>query len=370
MIYTFYIGTYTRKEDHVDGKAEGIYIYSFDTETLRFTRLYTQTGIVNPSFLAVSKDRRYLFAVSETDTFRSSESALGTGAVASYRIRHDNNTLELINTVSSEGTYPCHVTVDSTGTFLYAANYISGSIAMYPVGRDGRIREASSVIRHEGSSVNPQRQEGPHAHSVTLVPGELSLVAADLGLDRLFVYPVDRRAAALTPPVCTVDLTPGAGPRHLEFHPSGRYAYCANELSSTVTAFTYNPNTCELAPFQEVSSLPSDFSGESAAADIHIHPTGKYLYASNRGHDSIAVFSIDPVTGKLELLRAESTRGKTPRNFILSPDGHYLFAANQDSSSISTYRIDADSGMLGYLGTEPVPTPVCLVITAPKNGVI
>ncbi|MFW5769311.1 MAG: lactonase family protein [Spirochaetota bacterium] len=366
MTYIFYIGTYTRKEDHVDGKAEGIYIYSFDAETLRFTRLHARTGIVNPSFLALSKDRRHLFAVSETDTFRSSESAPLTGAVASYRIHHDDNTLELINTVCSEGTYPCHLTVDTTGTFLYAANYISGSIAMFPVGRDGRLRKASSVVRHEGSSVNPDRQEGPHAHSVNLVPGELCLVAADLGLDKLFVYPVDMRAAALTPPVCTVELTPGSGPRHFAFHPSGRYAYCVNELSSTVTVFTYNPNTCELDAFQEVSSLPLGFSGESAAADIHLHPDGTYLYASNRGHDSIAIFRVDPITGKLEFLRAESTRGKTPRNFALSPDGHYLFAANQDSGSISTYRIDADSGMLGYLATEDVPTPVCLVITTPE----
>jgi 6-phosphogluconolactonase len=362
MTYTFYIGTYTRKEDHVDGKAKGLYIYTFNPESLRFTRLYTQEGIVNPSFVALSRDRRYLFAVSETDTFRGSESAAGTGAVASYRIHHDTNTLEHINIVSSQGTYPCHVTVDSTGDYLYVANYISGSIAMYPVGRDGRIREASSVIQHQGSSVNPERQEGPHAHSVNLVPGELCLVAADLGLDRLFVYPVDRRSSALTPPTCSVEMTPGAGPRHLVFHPSGRYAYCANELSSTVTALTYNPNTCGLAAFQEVSSLPSDFTGESAAADIHLNPEGTYLYVSNRGHDSIAVFRVDPINGKLELLRTEPTRGKTPRNFTLSPDGHYLFAANQDSSSISTYRIDADTGMLGYLATESIPTPVCLVI--------
>ena len=362
MTYTFYIGTYTRKEDHVDGKAEGIYIYTFNPESLRFTRLYTQTGITNPSFVAVSKDRRYLFAVSETDTFRASESAPGTGAVASYRIHHDNTTLELINIVSSQGTYPCHVTADSTGTFLYVANYITGSIAMYPLNRDGRIREASSVIQHQGSSVNPDRQEGPHAHSVNLVPGELGIVAADLGLDKLFVYPVDRRAAALTPPVCAVEMTPGAGPRHLEFHQSGRYAFCANELSSTVTALAYNPGNCHLTAFQEVSTLPSDFTGESAAADIHLHPNGTYLYVSNRGHDSIAIFRVDPLSGNLELLRTESTRGKTPRNFTISPNGNYLFAANQDSSSISTYRIDADSGMLGYLSTETVPTPVCLVI--------
>ena len=368
MAYTFYIGTYTRKEDHVDGKAKGIYIYTFNPESLRFTRLHTQTGIVNPSFVALSRDRRYLFAVSETDTYRSCEGAPGTGAVASYRIHHDTHTLEHITTVGSQGTYPCHITADSTGTFLYVANYISGSVAMYPLTRDGRIREASSVIQHQGSSVDPDRQEGPHAHSVNLVPGELCLAAADLGLDKIFVYPVDRRAAALTPPVCVVELTPGAGPRHLVFHPSGRYAYCSNELSSTVTALTYNPNACALVPFQEVSSLPADFTGKSAAADIHLHPDGTYLYVSNRGHDSLGVFRIDPVTGKLELLRTEPTRGKTPRNFTISPDGHYLFAANQDSSSISTYRIDEDSGMPGYLATESVPTPVCLVVTAPKNG--
>jgi 6-phosphogluconolactonase len=271
--------------------------------------------------------------------------------------------LSWLNQQPTLGGAPCFVSLDHSGSCLLVANYFGGNINLFPLQANGEIAEMAENIQRSGKGVgiNPARQDVPHPHSIQVDPGgQPYAFVPDLGLDTLFVYRVDAHAHRLTP-YREIKTEPGAGPRHLAFHPTGKYFYVINELSSTITAFAYVAEQANLSPLQTVSTLPADFQGENTSADIHISASGEYLYGSNRGHDSIVVFRIQPDTGRLTFVQHVSTEGKTPRNFALAPDGRYLLAANQDSHSIITYAVDQETGRLTPTGNNlEVSSPVCL----------
>lgn len=351
-----YVGTYTH------GDSEGIYVYRTDPDSGEMTRLSTTGGIENPSFLIIGPDKRHLFAVSEVNEFEGKAS----GAVAAFEIDDETGALTHLNKQPTHGTGPCHMTIDSGNRFVFVANYQSGSITMLPVQSDGSLDASSDFVQHEGSSVNPDRQVGPHAHSVTLSPDERYLIVADLGIDKVLVYEIDYAAGKLNlKEDSSTSVAPGAGPRHFEFHPNGQWAYLINEIGSTVTVFDFDASNGSLKERQTISTLPSEFSGTSHCADIHVHPSGRYLYGSNRGHDSLAIYGIDESNGHLHLIGHESTQGSTPRNFAIHPNGTLLLAANQRSDSIVAYQLDSTTGMLKPAGqTEGVPAPVCIKFLA------
>lgn len=356
-----YFGTYTR------GASEGIYVARFDraSGTLEEARLAAKT--VNPSFLAIHPTGRYLYAVGEIADFEGKKS----GGVHALAIEQPAGTLRHLNAQSSEGTGPCHLIVDATGRDVLVANYGSGSAACLPIAEDGRLKPASAVVQHEGSSINPRRQEGPHAHSINLDLNNRIAVVADLGLDKIMIYRFDAARGSLMPnDPPSVSVVPGGGPRHFAFHPNGRFAYTNNEMASSVTAFTYDGQRGALEPIQTISTLPEEFDGDNTTAEIRVHPNGRYLYVSNRGHNSIAMFAIDPSTGKLSPLGHEPSGGKIPRNFNLDPSGRYLLAANQDSDNVVVFRVKQDSGRLERTGSHiEVPTPVCIrFLKTPDTG--
>lgn len=350
--YLVYIGTYTR------GESKGIYAWRFEPSTGRLAELGLAAEAMNPSFLAVHPNGRYLYAVSEVAEFAGQKS----GAVNAYQIDRHTGKLTLLNQVSSRGTGPCYVSFDVSGRYLLVANYGSGSVAALPVAPDGRLREASGFVQHTGSSINPRRQREPHAHSIQPSPDNRFVLAADLGVDKLFVYrfhPVKGSLEPHDPPFAA--LAPGSGPRHFTFHPSGRYVYVINELASTVTAFRWEAGSGRLRELHTVPTLPEGFAGENTTAEIRVHPNGRFLYASNRGHDSIAVFAVDPKTGLLFARGQTPSGGKTPRNFSLDPSGRYLFAANQNSNNVVIFRVDPQAGNLIPAGRQlKVPVPVCV----------
>lgn len=337
-----FAGTYTGQN------AEGIFTYRLDPASGALTLLSKTAGLPNPSFLTVDPSRRYLLAVSE------SGETLGKpgGAVSSYRINPDTGGLTLINSQPTGGASPCYVSVDPNGKWAFVANYSGGSVAVLPLGDDGRLGAPTALVQHSGSSINKDRQEAPHAHSIQRAPGSQTLVlAADLGLDKILLYDLDPLKGSLAAhAVPSLDLRPGSGPRHFAFHPSAPFLYVANELDSSVTAFHYDAASAAFQEIQTLSLLPPDFKGTNGSADIHISPDGKFLYASNRGHDSLAIFAIDSASGKLTSLGTQPSGGKTPRNFSIDPSGTYLLAANQDSGSIVTFRIDKASGKLTPAG--------------------
>jgi 6-phosphogluconolactonase len=313
----------------------------------------------------VDPSRRYLVAVSETSQFKGQPG----GGVSSYKIDALNGTLTLINSQPSGGSSPCYVSIDSSGQWVLVANYSSGSVSVLPLGEDGRLGAPTSTIQHQGSSVNKDRQEGPHAHSILVAPGSQTLVlAADLGLDKILLYNLDPTAGTLaarrTP---WLAFKPGSGPRHMVFSADQRYLYVVSELSSSVTVFQMDTAAGSFTELQTVSLLPADFSGSNISADIHITPDGRYLYASNRGADSLAIFSIDPDgSGKLSAQGQASSGGETPRNFAIDPSGSFILAANQDSGTIVSLRIDAATGKLSTTGqVTSLLSPVCIKFLEP-----
>jgi 6-phosphogluconolactonase len=364
--YLLFVGTYTEKE------SKGIYAYRFDAASSELTPLGLAAETANPSFLAIDPSRRFLYAVNEVPKYKGASS----GAVSAFAIdlqnsdhqKDDRQTgkLSLLNEVASRGADPCYVAFDKTGKYALVANYTGGSVAVFPVRADGHIGESSAFVQHVGSSVNKERQEGPHAHWIETTPDNRFAIAVDLGLDELLVYRFDAKTGSLTannPPHAQLD--PGAGPRHLAFHPNGKFAYVVNELQSSITALSYDPSRGALHVLKTVSTLPKGFSGSNDTAEIKVHPSGKFLFASNRGHDSIAVFSIDSKTGTLTLVDHFPTQGKTPRNFEIDPTGSFLFVANQDTNNIVVFRIDPNSGRLTPTSqTLHVPSPVCLKFMA------
>jgi len=347
-----YVGTYTGKG------SEGVYVYRLDSSTGALTYVSKTTGLENPSFLAIDPKGRCVYAVRE---FGGSADRKG-GAVVALSRNRTTGELTVLNEQASGGQGPCYVTVDREGRFLLVANYGSGHVAVLPIADDGRLEPAGSVVRHEGSSVNPARQKGPHAHSIVLDAANRYALAADLGIDKIMVYRLDSEHGKLLPnDPPFVRCEPGSGPRHIAFHPSGKYAYVIEELSSTVEVFAYNADSGTLKPLQRVSTLPEGFTGASTCADIHVHPSGRFLYGSNRGHNSIVSYAIDDATGGLRLIGREPTQGKTPRNFAIDPSGTFLLAANQDSDAVVSFRIDQDTGALTPTGQVcRVSMPVCL----------
>ncbi len=286
--------------------------------------------------------------------------------MSAFRIEPASGRLELLNQQSSGGAGPCHVTVDPTGRNALVANYGGGSVSVLPLGDDGKLGPASAFVQHQGSSVNPRRQQGPHAHSINLDPAGRFAFVADLGLDKIMVYRFDAAAGTLTPnDPAWAAVAPGSGPRHFAFHPSGKFAYVINELASSLTAFRYDAPRGALEEVQTVSSLPAGPVEGNSTAEVQVHPSGKFVYGSNRGHDSIAVFAVDGASGKLKLVEHESTQGKTPRNFGVDPTGRFLLACNQASDTIVGFRIDQETGALTpTVQTLSVPSPVCVKFTA------
>ncbi|MGQ9575358.1 MAG: lactonase family protein [Thermoguttaceae bacterium] len=349
-----YIGTYTRKQ------SRGIYLCQLDLATGKIGSAGLAAEVANPSFLAIHPTRRFLYAVGELERF----GGRNQGAVSAFSIDAATGKLTLLNQQSSRGAGPCHLTVDRTGRWVLVANYGGGSVACLPIREDGRLGEATAFVQHQGSSVNPKRQQGPHAHCVNLDPANRFALVADLGLDKVLIYRFDASKGQLTPhDPAFASVRAGAGPRHFAFHPSGQYAYVINELQSTVTAFAYDAQRGSLQQLQSVSTLPPQFQGANTTAELQVHPSGRFLYGSNRGHDSIAAFAIEPATGILRFVAWEPTQGKTPRNFGIDPTGTYLLAANQDTDSIVVFRIDPESGKLRPAGhSAKVPTPVCVQI--------
>jgi 6-phosphogluconolactonase len=348
-----YIGTYT------GAKSQGIYLARFDESSgeLSGTELAAET--VNPTFLALSPDRRFLYAANEVGTWQGKPS----GAVSAFSIDRSSGKLTLLNQQPSGGAGPCHLAVDKTAKCLLAANYGSGSVAALAIEADGRLKEPACTIQHQGASTNPQRQEGPHAHYITADPGNRFLFCCDLGLDKVLGYRLTPATASLVandPP--SVSAAAGAGPRHLAFHPSGRWVYVINELNSTLSAYEYDGTRGSLKELATVSTLPAEFKGHNSCAEVQVHPSGKFVYGSNRGDDSIAVFSIDSKTGKPTFTGRHPTRGKTPRHFTLDPSGKWLLAENQDSNDIFVFRVNATNGSLEPVGNRTeVGSPVCLV---------
>ena len=348
-----YVGTYTSRG------SEGIYAYRYDPLTGDLSPLGVVAHTENPTFLAISPNKKYLYAANEVAEIDGQPG----GAVSAFSIDPDTGALTFLNRQPSCGKGPCHVTVDKTCQYVLVANYSSGSASILPIQEDGRLGEASDFVQHEGFGPNERRQQGPHAHSVTLSPDNRFAFVADLGLDKIMIYQLDLAEGKLRPnDPPWAETYPGAGPRHFVFHPSTKYAYIINEMGSSVTAFAYDAARGALSELQTLSTLPDSFGGRNTCADIHVSASGRFLYGSNRGHHSIAIMSIDPHTGRLTPIGHESTRGKTPRNFGLDPSGAFLLAANQDTNNIFAFQVNQETGELTQTGDDTkVPAPVCVI---------
>lgn len=354
--YRVYVGTYTNGTS----KSQGIALLELDLETGALTAKGYAGKASSPSFLAIHPNRRFLYSVNEV----AAAGGRTSGGVSAFAIDPKDGSLTLLNQESSHGAGPCHLVVDRAGKNVLVANYGGGSIAVLPVGSDGRLAPASAAIQHSGTVADPKRQGGPHAHSINLDAANRFAVVADLGLDKVFVYKFDPSQGTLTPndpPAAST--AQRSGPRHFAFHPDGRHAYVINEINCTVTGFDYNPERGTLTEFQTVPTLPEGVAVKpsDSTAEVQVHPSGQFLYGSNRGHDSIAIFAIDAATGRLTPVGHQPTQGKTPRNFGIDPTGRYLLAANQGSGTIVVFRIDPATGRLQPNGhTAEVPMPVCV----------
>ena len=356
--YLIYIGTYTGPS------SKGIYAYRFDANTGKATELGAAGEIANPSFLALDPSRTLLYAVSEISNFHNQH----TGAISSFRINPKTGKLTLLNQVSSAGAGPCFIALDRTGKHLLAANYEAGSVAVFPILPEGRLGSATSIIQHSGHGADAERQQGPHPHWIGLSANNKFAVTADLGLDKLFVYRFDPSTGSLAKDNATpFSLPPRSGPRHLTFDSSGKFGYVINEMSSTLTVFSFDQERGNLREIQTISTLPGDFAGKNDTAEIALHPNGKFLYGSNRGHDSIAVYAVNPKNGTLATIEYVPSGGAKPRSFEIDPSGSYLFVANQISNKVVIFRIDRNTGRLTPTGEAlDVPSPVCIKFLALK----
>jgi 6-phosphogluconolactonase len=344
-----YIGTYTNKT------SEGIYVYRLDTATGELKPASVAPLKSSPSFLAIDARRRFLYAVNEVAEFNGKKG----GGVTAFAIDRQSGALKQLNQQPSPGV-PCHVSTHPSGKWVLLANYGGGNVAIYPVNADGSLGAASDVAQHTGKGGDPRRQSEPHAHAIVLDAAGKYAFAPDLGIDKVMSYRLDAAQGKLVPNGHTT-LKAAAGPRHFDFHPNGKFAYVINELDSTVTAFAYDKTNGALTETQTLATLPADFKGTNYCADIHVHPSGKFLYGSNRGHDSIVIYAVDAQTGKLVLIGHEATQGKWPRNFGLDPAGQWLLVANQNSDNIAVFRIDQQSGKLSFSGRQiTISAPVCV----------
>jgi 6-phosphogluconolactonase len=358
-----FIGTYTEPilfgtGKIIQGKGEGIYVCKMDSSSGLLEQCHIAPAGPNPSYLTFDSSHRFLYVVNELKEFGGAP----TGTVSAFSVDPITGALKFLNRRPTHGTDPCYLTVDKTGRYILVANFMSGSLCVLPIREDGSIGDAIDVVQHQGSSVDPVRQTGPHAHAVTLDDSGRFAFVPDLGLDKVMVYKFDPDHGKLEPnDEPWVELPPGAGPRQMVLHPGWEYAYLINELNSTVTAFRYDGERGSLQEIQTISTLPEEFKGVSACAELQISPSGKFLYGSNRGHNSIVIYAIDPLSGMLSCIGYKSTQGETPRHFSVDPDGVFLLAANQDSDNVVLFKIDPISGELGHARSElHVPTPVCV----------
>ncbi len=353
--FRVYLGTYTGP------LSKGIYHSTLDLASGQLSPPQLSAEINSPSFVAIHPSRQFLYAVSEISDFQGKP----LGGVSAFSIDAASGKLTLLNQQSSGGAGPCHLVVDAAGKNVLVANYGGGSVASLPIDALGQLSAASAFIQHAGSSIDKSRQEQPHAHSINLDAANHFAFAADLGLDKVLIYKFDSSKGSLVandPPAGVV--SPGSGPRHFAFHPSGRFAFVNNEMTSAVTAFRYDGGKGSLTEVHTLSTLPQPVKGNSTAETV-VHPSGKFVYVSNRGHDSIAIFSFEEASGKLTAAGHCPTGGKTPRNFNIDPTGQFLLVANQDSNDVVTFRIDRTTGQLAAVGTKiEVGKPVCVRFVA------
>lgn len=349
--YLVYIGIY----------GKGVYAFRFDANSAKLEPLGMVGAVTNPSFLATDRNYRNLYAVSELE-------GKAEGNVASFSINRTDGSLKLLNTQPSGGLAPCHLAVDHTDRTLVVANYTSGGVSSYPIEKDGSLGPMASLMTAHGSSVNKERQEGPHAHETVISADNRRVYVPDLGLDHIRIYRLDAATSKLTPndpPFGQVD--PGRGPRHMAFSHDEKYAYVLSEIEPFVTVFRHDTSTGALHEIQSVDTISRDFKGENSGAELRLSPSGKYLYASNRGNDSIQVFAIDPANGNIRRIQIISTGGKTPRGFAIDPTGQFLFAGNQDSNKLAIFRVNRETGELS--DTEQrfdVPSPVDVLFVPAK----
>jgi 6-phosphogluconolactonase len=355
-----FIGTYTGTGSH------GIYRFDFDPATGEVTEPRLAAEATSPSFLAIAPSRRFLYAVGEVDRFKGEKA----GAVLAFAIDPKTGDLTALNDQSSGGSGPCHLTVDKAGKNVLVANYGGGSAAVLPVDADGRLRPRSSFVQHEGSGADPRRQKEPHAHSVNLDAANRFAFVADLGLDKVLVYRFDPDRGTIAPnDPPAAKLAPAAGPRHFAFHPSGRFAYAIGELNSTVTGWSYDPDRGALTEIQTITTLPSDFRGSNHPAEVQVHPSGKFLYGSNRGHNSIVAYTIDPDSGKLTYVAHQGQGIKNPRNFGIDPTGRWMLVGSQDTDTVLVFSIDGSTGALTPTGRSvKVAKPVCVKFWTPPGA--
>ncbi|UCC97061.1 MAG: lactonase family protein [Phycisphaerales bacterium] len=349
-----YFGTYTSG----GSPSKGIYRGVLDLETGKLSEPILVAEARNPSFLEIHPNGKFLYAVSESG---------GAGMVSAYSIEPKTGSLKLLNQQPSGGSGPCHVNIDHAGKNTLVANYGSGSASVIPIEPDGRLAKPTGFVQHEGSSVNLKRQKGPHAHSINVSPDNRFAFVADLGIDKIMIYKLDAQKGTIVAndPAFAM-LKPGSGPRHFAFHPNGKFAYVINELRCTVTAFGYEPASGGLEETQTITTLPDGFDGSSSCAEVRVHPSGKFLYGSNRGHDSIAVYRIDEGKGTLTFVEHETADVKTPRNFNIDPTGTFCLVANQGSDSVVVFRIDQKTGTLEPTGHKiSVGRPVCIRFLQP-----
>ncbi|OON68869.1 lactonase family protein [Hymenobacter sp. CRA2] len=357
--YLLYVGTYGPAEQ------DNIFLYRLNARTGEMTRVAGFGGGVKPGFLTISPDRRHLYAINASTDFQGRS----TGAVRAFAVDPRSGELTLLNEQPSEGVGPCYISLTPDGRAALVANYFGGTISALPVQADGRLGPAAAVDQHQGSGPH-KNQDKAHAHCVFPDPAGRYALAVDLGNDQILSYRLTGSTTVLQlPPQTAFRAQPGAGPRHLAFHPNGRWAYVINELNSTLTALDYNAAAGTFAEVHTLPTLPADFSDPNSCADVHTSPDGRFVYGSNRGHDSIVVFAVDAGTGRLTLVQHVGTQGKTPRNFTLSPDGRLLLVANQNSDNIFSYRVDAKTGRLTPTGfSATAPAPVCLQVLSDFTG--
>lgn len=358
--FLVYFGTYT------GAKSKGIYVSRFDAATGKLSEPTLAAQTTNPSYVAVAPDHRLLFAVNETKQFNGQAG----GTVSAFKLDATTGKLDFLDQQPSAGTDPCHIVADPSGRYVFVANYGSGSVAAFPVEPNGSLDPASSVIQHHGSSVNRERQAGPHAHCVAVDGANHRVFVCDLGLDKVMIYRFNETNGTLTPDENpSAELKPGSGPRHITFDHDWRHAYVINEMGGTLTAFACNPEHGTLNEIQTISTLPEDFHGRNTAAELALLPSGKFIYASNRGGDSIAVFAVDEARGRLNFVERQSSRGKTPRCFAIDPTGQYLIAANQNSNNVVVFHLNAQTGKLTWTGqTIEVGQPVCVIFVPTETA--
>ncbi|MEM1122059.1 MAG: lactonase family protein [Bacteroidota bacterium] len=355
-----YVGTYTKKEGHVDGKADGIYILEMDRKTGALTALDTIKNTINPSYLTVHPNKKYLYAANELvgDDLKS------TGTISAYELDKDGLFSKVLNVAPAAGDAPCHVSVDATGKYLLSANYMGANVAALPINTDGSLGEAVSVAEHKLANPPGGRQEAAHPHIILPAVDKKSVFVADLGMDEVVQYRLENGQLEK---LAATKLTAGAGPRHIDFHPSQKRMYVLNELNQTIEVFTYQDVAQPFEHIQTISTITEPISeGSIGTSAIHIHPSGQFLYAANRGiegntEQSIAMFSVDENSGKLALLGLQNTKGEVPRDFMIDPSGRFLLVGNQDTDTIVTFTINQKTGILEETGlSKKVATPVCL----------